>query len=568
MTNKFIVVEQPNVFNKVSTESIYETLSKSYLEYNEINQAFKQLERGFEAYDILSGLKSIIKKQDTLTPALESSLNKTVLFYRDILEDYSTNISLENYSDNKIKRSIALEGIGDWLSKIWKAIINFFKRIWNWLTGKKESPSSSSSKVEEAEKSVEEAKKSVEEARKKREEADKKHADFLKKMERAKNEQEALEIEARRKEELEEIKKRNKITQDKIARQLLIIEKLEKEKRDKEALEEIAKKIKEEEKQKKIAEEIKAKEDKIAELITRFNETYSNNINKLRARIPGHDRAASFFVAMEKILSYLSNQISNKIGLVENYIDDLPRFLKTDKHSTSDLAVGFSVPSGTIAGLERWVSRRDSEVRNFYVKEAYKEEMYLFDNKVLAVTSLYKIDYNVALSTIKAPIAIEQTNIFLNKKVKFDEEFYQYINVKFLETFSRTEKNLANVSNDWTTKVKKVTDFIEQIEGIINNSFDEYGEQVKTNEIEKHIDAFKEKSSIEHDEEYLDEKRKLILRRMKVIMEDSKTLTSAFPIADFILSNTIEIFKIINENNVYSELAKELKKIKPANKFG
>jgi len=271
---------------------------------------------------------------------------------------------------------------------------------------------------------------------------------------------------------------------------------------------------------------------------------------------------------MEKILSYLSNQISNKIGLVENYIDDLPRFLKTDKHSTSDLAVGFSVPSGTIAGLERWVSRRDSEVRNVYVKEAYKEEMYLFDNKVLAVTSLYEIDYNVALSTIKAPIAIEQTKIFLNKKVKFDEEFYQYINVKFLETFSRTEKKIANVLNDWTTKVKKVTDFIEQMEGIINNSFDEYGEQVKTNEIEKHIDAFKEKSSIEYDEEYLEEKRKLILLRMKVIMENSKTLTSAFPIADFILSNTIEIFKIINENNVYSELAKELNKIKPANKFG
>lgn len=59
MSNKFVIVEKPRDY---SVENFYDTLSRSYLDYVEIQQAHKQLERGFEAYDVLSNLRNVIKK--------------------------------------------------------------------------------------------------------------------------------------------------------------------------------------------------------------------------------------------------------------------------------------------------------------------------------------------------------------------------------------------------------------------------------------------------------------------------------------------------------------------------
>lgn len=77
MSNKFVVVEQPVNY---SGESFYDNLAKSYLDYIEINQAFKQLDRGFEAYEVLNNLREVVKKNEVLTPSLESSLNNTIIF--------------------------------------------------------------------------------------------------------------------------------------------------------------------------------------------------------------------------------------------------------------------------------------------------------------------------------------------------------------------------------------------------------------------------------------------------------------------------------------------------------
>jgi transposase len=155
-------------------------------------------------------------------------------------------------------------------------------------------------------------------------------------MEKAETEKAAFEIEERRKQELEKIAKeneeKNKIAQNEIARQQALIEKLEKEKRDKEALEELAKKAREDERRKKIEEAIKAKDEKINELINNFKQKYESNIAKLQKRLPGYDKAVSFFVTIDRVFSYLLNQISGKMNSVQLHVVLFSLDLKKEYH--------------------------------------------------------------------------------------------------------------------------------------------------------------------------------------------------------------------------------------------
>ena len=56
----------------------------------------------------------------------------------------------------KLKKTIALEGIGNFLKRIWEAIVNFFKRIWNWITGSGGGSGSSSKTVKAKEEKIKE----------------------------------------------------------------------------------------------------------------------------------------------------------------------------------------------------------------------------------------------------------------------------------------------------------------------------------------------------------------------------------------------------------------------------
>lgn len=172
----FVVIENKP---QVAIESIYNTVANTIEENKEINQAFKHLEKGFEAFISIHQLKNVIEKSDNLTPALESLVQSNLSYYKDIVEDYSPTVSLESFK-NSNKKQIALEGIGTFLNNIWKAIKNFFSRIWDWLTGKNKKTDTTDF-IEQLKKDTEERKKRMDERIQKYTEERRKESEQIKK---------------------------------------------------------------------------------------------------------------------------------------------------------------------------------------------------------------------------------------------------------------------------------------------------------------------------------------------------------------------------------------------------
>ena len=114
------------------------------LENNQENkEGFEDFHRSttnaFSAVQTMDKLQRVIKKCSNENYSLiEKTVQITYSYNKQLVGDFSKNliIGTENFSLSK-RRSIALEGIGDWISKIWEMIINFFKKIWNWIIGKK-----------------------------------------------------------------------------------------------------------------------------------------------------------------------------------------------------------------------------------------------------------------------------------------------------------------------------------------------------------------------------------------------------------------------------------------------
>ena len=172
----FVVFENKS---QVAIESIYNTVANTIEENKKINQAFKHLEKGFEAFISIHQLKNVIEKSDNLTPALESLVQSNLSYYKDIVEDYSPTVSLESFK-NSNKKQIALEGIGTFLNNIWKAIKNFFSRIWDWLTGKNKKTDTTDF-IERLKKDTEERKKRMDERIQKYTEERRKQSEQIKK---------------------------------------------------------------------------------------------------------------------------------------------------------------------------------------------------------------------------------------------------------------------------------------------------------------------------------------------------------------------------------------------------
>lgn len=104
------------------------------------NEYCKMLQTALESFKIVYKLHDTIKN----TPAkdfekIQKSVNLTFEHHKVLNGDYSKslNFTCEEYGYLK-QRQVALEGIGSWLSKIWQMISNFFKKIWDFLFGKKE----------------------------------------------------------------------------------------------------------------------------------------------------------------------------------------------------------------------------------------------------------------------------------------------------------------------------------------------------------------------------------------------------------------------------------------------
>ena len=120
MSNRFVVIDEPTISQ--GFESFYFELAEIVENKATLEKAFKTIEKGFEAFYTLNQIKKTIEKSE-FTSGLESSVVNTFNYYKDIVEDYKYSaslIALESYQDTKTKKAIALEGIGNFLKRIWK----------------------------------------------------------------------------------------------------------------------------------------------------------------------------------------------------------------------------------------------------------------------------------------------------------------------------------------------------------------------------------------------------------------------------------------------------------------
>lgn len=112
--------------------------SEPYLQNEGFEDYCTAMQNAFTAFGIMNRLHDVVKRCSNENYSL---VEKTVLLTHDyskqLVGDFSPNLSIgtEHFTPNK-RKSIALEGIGDWLSKIWIAIKEFFKKIYNFLTGR------------------------------------------------------------------------------------------------------------------------------------------------------------------------------------------------------------------------------------------------------------------------------------------------------------------------------------------------------------------------------------------------------------------------------------------------
>lgn len=120
--NRFIVVEN------YKQKELTELLPTSYLD-----MADKQISHAIESFCNALDLKVFVSKIPTkdYSPLVHQTVINTLDYHKKLNGDYSRSAGLESFSSSS--KQIALEGIGDWISRIWEAIKNFFSKITNWF---------------------------------------------------------------------------------------------------------------------------------------------------------------------------------------------------------------------------------------------------------------------------------------------------------------------------------------------------------------------------------------------------------------------------------------------------
>ena len=568
MANKFVVVEQPVNY---SGESFYDNLAKSYLDYIEINQAFKQLDRGFEAYEVFNNLREVVKKNEVLTPSLESSLNNTITFYKDVLGDHTTSISLESYSDSKRKRTVAIEGIGDWLKRIWQSIINFFKRIWNWITGKKESSSGSSNK--DKVKEVKDKKEETEKAVKKIEESNKKFDELKKELEKAKTTEEKNNL-------INSHENKKTIAQefkDELNKSFLKFNQELQEaelKRIKE--EELAKKRKDiENKKEAFKGEVEVDARKFMQnKIDSFYEKNKPTVDKFYYRI-GFYEPSMFFPVMVQILNSLLKNIEvitkefNEFfefadqtlsESIINSVEDLKKVPSLIKEKIRNLNLGISIDSMNAkinGGLQH--NKEDFE-------KAEKQYIFLFDNKVLVTTFLSKFkNNNIKNPNLSAPIEIKTNHsVPVKKEDKRNIDDHYDVEIKDFDDLLKVEEIIDSKKEEWSKLSEKATKLFEKISNKAAENKDD------DKELKEFLDSKKEEVLAKSDFKITEEENQkvddiiidfynTVVLVSKVMMEKSKNVISAITVTTFIINNSVDILNLIDKNKQYRTLLEALR---------
>lgn len=572
MSNRFVIVEKPIDY---SGESFYYNLAKSYLDYIEINQAFKQLDRGFEAYEVLNNLRKVVKKNEVLTPSLESSLNNTITFYKDVLEDHSTSISLESYSNPKRKRTVAIEGIGSWLKRIWESIINFFKRIWNWITGKKESSSGSSNK--DKVKEVKDKKEETEKAVKKIEESNKKFDELKKDLDKAKTTEEKNNLinlhEKQAQQSIKTIAQEFKDETNKIF--LKFQQELQESELKRIKEEELAKKRKDiEDKKQAHRREVEVDARKFMQnKIDSFYEKNKHTVDKFYYRI-GVYEPRNFFPVMVEILNSLLKNIeiitkefnefiefmqqleSKHDDNIEEAIMKVPNLIKEKlKNLNLGISIDFMYAKSYKSALDK--NKDFEKVRN--------EIIFLFDNKLLETTFLSKFkNINIKNPVLNAPIEIKTNHAELDQKQdKRNIDDHYEVEIKDFDELLKVEKIIDSKKEEWSKLSEKATELFEKISKKttenkdLDKEFKEYIDSKEEKIVEKTGYKLTEEESQKADDLLYDFSNTLVLAS-KVMMEKSKNVISAITVTTFIINNSVDILNLIDKNNQYRTLLEAL----------
>ena len=99
---------------------------------------YRAMQNGFTAIETMYKIHRVIKRSSNESyKSIERTVQLLHGYSKELVGDYSKDLMVgtEGFSSSK-RREVALEGIGDWLSKIWNAIKEFFKKIYDFLTGR------------------------------------------------------------------------------------------------------------------------------------------------------------------------------------------------------------------------------------------------------------------------------------------------------------------------------------------------------------------------------------------------------------------------------------------------
>jgi hypothetical protein len=122
---KFVVIDDRRNFAAEDCE---------YVSHIEIDSVIKKASYAFESFEKCMELYSVVLRtpEKNYSPKMNTTVMMALEWHKNINGDYSTTYGLESF--NSSSRKVALEGIGSFIQRIWEAVKNFFKNIWNWMT--------------------------------------------------------------------------------------------------------------------------------------------------------------------------------------------------------------------------------------------------------------------------------------------------------------------------------------------------------------------------------------------------------------------------------------------------
>jgi hypothetical protein len=124
MSNSFVVV-QNNI--KPAFESWRD------IGIAEIDQNFRIISNALESVESCIKLKEFVQntEEKNYSPLVHRQTVTSLEYFKKLNGDYSKTYGLESFSNSS--KSIALEGISEFIEKAWEGIKNFFSKIWEWI---------------------------------------------------------------------------------------------------------------------------------------------------------------------------------------------------------------------------------------------------------------------------------------------------------------------------------------------------------------------------------------------------------------------------------------------------